>query len=69
MTIKANELLTAEQVLDEVDEYCAQHHSDPAMGKAVAEAMREYFSRYGGMAPAVMRSLKLEKVTMWRRIS
>jgi hypothetical protein len=54
-------LLTAEQVLHEVDLYCTTK-GNPVLAKV----MLEYYRKTGEMAPAVLTSLNLEPVVMYR---
>ena len=58
------EPLTSEQVLAEVDEYCATK-GNPLL----APAMRQAFEKDKRMPHAVLVSLNLEPVMMWRRKS
>jgi hypothetical protein len=58
-----SELLTAEQVLAEVDDYCTNGAGNPIL----APLMRDHYKKHGHMAHAVLASLNLEPVTMWRR--
>ena len=61
--MEVGELLTAEQVLDEMETYCKQHNALPVM----PELMRRHYAKYHSMAPAVIHDLKLEPIQMWRR--
>jgi hypothetical protein len=56
------QIFTAEQVLAEVDDYCATK-GNPAL----APLMHDAFKRDGKMPHAVLVSLNLEQVTMWIR--
>jgi hypothetical protein len=58
------EPLTSEQVLAEVDEYCATK-GNPLL----APVMRQAFEKDKRMPHAVLVSLNLEPVMMWRRKS
>ena len=58
----ACQVLTAEEVLAEVDEYCATK-GNPIL----APLFRKDFEKTGRMAHAILISLDLEPVTMWRR--
>ena len=58
------EILTAGQVLSEIDLYCSTK-GNPAL----APVMRQAFEKDGKFPHAVLVSLKLEPVTMWRRKS
>lgn len=56
------EVFTAEQVLDMTDEYC-RTKGNPVLAKP----MRDYHKKTGNMAYAVLKSLNLEPVVMYRR--
>jgi hypothetical protein len=56
------ELLTADQVLAECDEYC-NTEGNPVL----APLMRDYYNKNKVMPQAFLKSLNLEPVMMWRR--
>lgn len=58
------EYLSAEQILDEVDTYCATQ-GNPTL----APHMRAHWEKTGKMAPAVLVSLKLRPVTVFVRVA
>lgn len=56
------ELLTADEVLDEVDRYC-QTTGNPAL----AGPVRQHYETTADIVHAAVVSLKLEKVVLWRK--
>lgn len=59
------EYLTAEQVLDELDDLC----TPPNTGNPkIAEAMRAYHRKYATIPQNARGWVRVEKVTMYRRV-